>query len=159
MSEILNEALLVQIQRLRAIDLEAVNDKINELKRVQNHVLGMTQKIDQELKALNDLTWLRDLENIKLEVKENKHVVVNVAEKGFLTMIIVTVVACLISIGSFWYASSVKQEKKEAYDVKEWADFGRYVLQDAHGVSEKTKGKLRSEYDHLRKLNKGELLR
>lgn len=156
MNELQTEIFISQVERLQALKLEELNNAIASLTLVVKSVDKAQNGINNELQ---NAKFLADLKEVKINHVHKKEVHINVIEKGFLAMIITTIIACLIAIGSFWYASSAKKEKKEAYFVREWADFGRYVLQDSKVFNEKTKNKLQSEYGKLRKLNKGELLR
>ena len=156
MNELQTEIFISQVERLQALKLEELNNAIASLTLVVKSVDKAQNGINNELQ---NAKFLADLKEVKINHVHKKEVHINVIEKGFLAMIITTVLACLIAIGSFWYASSTKKEKKEAYFVREWADFGRYVLQDSKVLNKKTKNELQSEYDRLRKLNKGELLR
>lgn len=154
MSEILNQALLNQIERLKKVNLEALPEQLENLRKLQINLHTISENIYNDVGEVKQLEWLKEVKEIKVKHDYRHELNLNGWVFGGL------LVACVVSVlWGVWAIKGADSAKKEAYFVKEWADFGRYVLQDAQVVSEKTKGKLRAEYNHLRKLNKGELLR
>lgn len=150
MSEILNEALLAQIKRFKALDLETFKAQVDEQKRVQNHILGVANKINHELEAIQDLTWLKDVK----EVKVNHHHRYELNLNGWIFGGLL--VACVVSVlWGVWAIKGADSAKKEAYQVREWADFGRYYAESA---TKEQKDKWIAKYLNRRKKNADNLL-
>lgn len=136
MSEILNEALLSQIKRLKALDLEKLNDlqaeatiSLKSLKNESAELKEATASISQLLEKLPE----------KITIEEKRNLTIDVTDKGMAVMLIVTIISVIVAVGSFWYAKEQKATAKRSVSTKEWADFGKYSF---FYLKEHKKGKL-----------------
>lgn len=107
MSEILNEALLSEIKRLKAINLEGIGASIQRLENISKENQSMSREVKENVDKLGKR--IADV-NVPAEIKMTRHLTIGAKDKYFLAFIISTLVFLLIGAAGVIYA--VKTENK-----------------------------------------------
>jgi len=109
MSEILNEALLSEIKRLRAINLEGIGASIQRLENSTKQAQNINQAANENLVKL---TGMIASVNVPTEIKMTRHLTIGAKDRYFAAFIISSLVFLLIGAAGVIYA--VKTENKLA---------------------------------------------
>jgi hypothetical protein len=100
MSEILNQALLAQINRLKAINIEAIGESVSRLEKSAITSKENTDKLIQKVQNID----------IPKEIKLTRHLTIGAKDRFFVAFIISTLFFLLI--GSAGVIYGVKKDAK-----------------------------------------------
>lgn len=107
MSEILNEALLSEIKRLKAINIEGLGASVQRLEDSTKEAKNLHHAVNENIVKLGGMI---EKVNVPAEIKLTRHLTIGAKDKYFGALIISSLVFLLIGAAGVIYG--VKKENK-----------------------------------------------
>lgn len=131
MSEILNEALLSEIKRLKAINIEGLGASIQKLESTSRENQNMSREIKENIDKLGK----RIAEvNVPAEIKLTRHLTIGAKDRYFAAFIISSLVFLLIGAAGVIYGVKKDNKLEESQNVmKNQAIFINWMRKEKGG--------------------------
>lgn len=131
MSEILNEALLSEIKRLKAINIEGLGASIQRLENSTKEAKNLHHAVNENIVKLGGMI---SKVNVPAEIKLTRHLTIGAKDKYFAAFFISTLVLLLIAIAGGIYGVKKKNKLEKAEEIiNKQATFIRWMRKEKGG--------------------------